>query len=119
MRTLLTILVLLASAPAAWAIGTVTGPECTFNWTHDPTTVDVVEGSKVHVADNGTLANEIVVDVGNVTTATCTQVGLAQNGQYYAAVSAYNRAGDSGVSNIVPFVLIRTAPNPPASISIQ
>ncbi len=98
----------------AHAEGVSVGPDCTFSWVRDPATAATVTKSTVYT---GTTANALntAADVGNVTTATCSALGLTLSGQYYAAITDSNIAGESVKSNIVPFVLVTTPPGAPTA----
>lgn len=99
------------------AEGIETGPDCTFTWT-PATTGPPADGYKVFIGATSNDPNAVFNDVGNVTTATCSGIGINTSGQYYARIKAYNVAGDSGFSNEVPFVLVTAVPDAP-SLSVQ
>ena len=84
-------------------------------WDANPST-EMVEGYRVYVESTGPnalLANQVV---GLATRIPLVVFDLPQ-GRYRAWVTAYNPLGESGPSNVVPFVLVRSVPGDPGGVS--
>lgn len=90
------------------------GPDCLFKWDANPAD-QLVEGYRIHIRNRG--GDLVVIDasVGSATQTTCSAQGLTQ-GRFEAWVTAYNPAGESGPSAVVPFVLAQTEPNTPGGV---
>lgn len=90
------------------ADGLNVGNNCTLTWDNpDRATVDSTQVRGGQNPGDRTL----IADVGNVYTAMCANLGLA-DGQWYVVVRAVNAGGEAGDSNEVPFFL-----GPPAAHS--
>ena len=90
---------------------------CQPNWNPNPPE-ELVQGYRVHIESrDGTPATSIVYDVGNTTQTTCSTVGLSAQGRYDLYLTAYNVVGESGPSEIVPFVLVVSAPGTPGGVT--
>lgn len=88
---------------------------CKLSW-QAPTTGGEVQGYWVYIEPAGGQA--VKANVGNVTEVTCKKLGILE-GTYKAWVTAYNPVGESEASNIVPFVLIVSAPAPPNGVGVS
>ncbi len=105
------VLSLLSSAVMAqvWS-----GPGWGLRWQPNPPQ-ELVQGYRVYIQQNDPLIiNE--TDIGNRTTIAFTELNLTQ-GRYEAYVTAYNPAGESEASNVVPFVYVTSAPGEPNGLS--
>ena len=100
----------LAQGQLAWV-----GPDCLIWWESNPP-AELVQGYNVHI--RSTSGPTVVVDtnVGNAVSTTCSAQGLS-NGRYEVWVTAYNPAGESGPSNVVPFALATSAPGAPGGVT--
>jgi hypothetical protein len=112
MKRLLLYYVLILLAVTGWAVtqaDTWVGPGCSLAWDH--ATPDVVQEYRVYIDGVQAFATP---DQG----ATCEDIGLVQ-GAYTAHVTAANPTGESGASNIVPFVFTVSAPVAPTGATIS
>ena len=91
------------------------GPDCEISWEPNPP-AEMVQGYNIHIRNTGGPMVVIDASVGNATSTTCSAQGLTQ-GRYEAWVTAYNPVGESGPSNVVPFVLVTSAPDSPGGVT--
>lgn len=100
----------LVAAAQVWV-----GPDCLMTWDANPPG-ELVQGYRVYVTGQNP-AVEIQYNVGDVLETTCSTVGLATQGRYEMHLTAYNPAGESDPSDVVPFVLVVSAPGTPGGVS--
>ena len=91
-----------------------TGPGWGLRWDANPPQ-ELVQGYRVYIQQNDPLVIS-ETDVGNRTEIEFTELNLMQ-GRYEAYVTAYNPAGESEASNVVPFVYVTAAPGEPNGVS--
>ena len=97
------------------AAETWVSPNCTIRW-QAPTGGSEVEGYNVYLKQ--TDATSRVTDVGDKLEVLCEDLNLSV-GRWSVYVTAYNPAGESEASNIVPFVLVASAPASPNGVAVN
>jgi hypothetical protein len=103
----------------SYAAGNVC-PVCTATWNANVSSEQVI-GYKLYMSTtSGTEGTGVIKDVGNVLTSTLsTTFTLVSGTQYYITVTAYNIAGESSMSNEVPFIFVNTKPSTPTGLIVK
>ena len=103
-------------AGTALAEGPEIGPNCTLKWVLD--TPPPVDGVRVFW-DSVKGGRDNNAEALNLTTTSCSDVGITRPGQYFVAVRAFNLSGESLTeSNEVAFVLL-DVPNAPRDLRVE
>ncbi|MGQ0811668.1 MAG: hypothetical protein ACT4OO_10660 [Nitrospiraceae bacterium] len=107
--------VILGLGELAKAAGPVLNQDCVIAWGGNGETD--LAGYRIYLGRVPGLRSQMK-DLGNVTSAQCSQAGANTNGQWYAAVSAYDTSGnESMLSNELPFQLAALPiPAPPVQV---
>lgn len=105
------VIALFIVAPA-FSVGNTVGKNCTLSWDEPVPAETDVAGYKLHI---GTAPGAYTRVYNKVSAAadsmTCLEAGIQTDGQYYVALTVYDKAGnEGGFSNELPFVMDSLAP---------